>query len=455
MAANSEKERSPAAESSETFTYKENEMYIDITSVDWVKRAADAMDTYGILVLTNVITQDFCTTKKTEFGEVLTTISINAQSLAASEGKITSDKYTPFSSETFSPYNIPFGGKDGLMQSLIAPFLWDVRAHTRVREVNQKLYTELRHRRGSGRHENQQPIEHFYSSNDGAYFAPPKKPSRRQNKQQQQPDSAADWAHLDYTGKRNSDVTGPVMMQGQVVLSDTPYYAFRASPRSHKVYDEIDRECDKRYGKPRISNWRKFPREFYSFVQEKVESVGGKFQVPIFAPAGSLILWDTQVVHSSCSYSLDEIPLSEEDKMEMSSGRNPYKFWRFVVYVCYRPQIECGPGHETRLVKAFENNRVTTHSGTRLMGLTPAYSKETPDLPDNVVNYPFYVFFKDPSIIFNFLPRPPMTPEIEELIRWQLSGDAAAVKESKKRKRSVSSSNSSPSKKILKYLTSK
>ncbi len=168
--------------------------------------------------------------------------------------------------------------RDGLFQCRVGNVkaAWDLRCDERVHSVFRAAYSSLRGR----------AVDDFTTSIDAVNVRPPVAPFY-------DADSSRDWAHF--------DLTRPGMayecVQGQVVLTDTTA-GFRCSPRSHSIYEEIQRkvmhlpETDTR-------DWGLLRPDAYPAVEEMVKAIHGAFQIPILTRKGSMILWLSATLHSA------------------------------------------------------------------------------------------------------------------------------------------------------------
>jgi hypothetical protein len=299
---------------------------------------------WGVLVITNVFTKPECQKHCESLIHSLETIS---PPLSSSDLK------------TWKPENLPSGPRSGLFQTLVScfPAVLEIRTDDRIREIFEIVYSNLR----------ETPVKDFFTSMDGINVKPPIPPFQNDSE-------SKDWAHLDQT------IRGEPFrcVQGQVVLSDTSA-GFRASPKSHLVYDDLLEEhmperqdllnlgtvpegsCTlSRVPQNDTSNWWKVPHPYDTF-KAQVEKVGGQWQVPIEAPAGSFVAWFSSTVHSARYQTKTEMPKVPKALLDN---------WRFVVYVCYRPKSDVPQKkrkrHEERLRRCFEEGRVTNHWGTRM-----------------------------------------------------------------------------------------
>tara|TARA_R110002050_G_scaffold295601_1_gene454624 strand:- start:1577 stop:2683 length:1107 start_codon:yes stop_codon:yes gene_type:complete len=286
--------------------------------------------------------------------------------------------------QTWRPENLPSGPRDGMFHSLVAnfPSVWKVRSDERFQTIFSKVYSELR----------EYPVHNFFTSLDGINVRPHREPFHDGN----------DWAHLDQTIRNNKWWC----VQGQVVLSDTSA-CFRASPKSCHVFDKI---LDLHGVSPdSTSNWCMVNKKLYRQCQDAVESVGGKFQIPIRAPKGSVILWSSTTLHSA---------MLQQEKMRMGQKEDPWADWRFVVYVCYRPQTDCNDDISKRLDQCVKMNRVTNHSISKIFPLTnrkgarpaaPIKKTKQPTLEDMTL---------EPTTMYKVLEKPPQEA-VTRLTTWQ------------------------------------
>lgn len=165
------------------------------------------------------------------------------------------------------------------------------------------------------------------------------------------PFAARDWPHLDQTWGGAFRC-----FQGQAVLTTTTA-CLVASLGSHRVHEEILRAT----GGTGPGDWRKFTPEQAEAARALVEAAGGAWQVPVLSPRGSVIIWASSVVHSA-RYQLAAEP---PDPAE------PWRGWRGVVYLSYRPRTDYTKANLRTRVAALEGNRVTNHWGTRLFPVNP------------------------------------------------------------------------------------
>ena len=87
-----------------------------------------------------------------------------------------------------------------------------------------------------------------------------------------------------------------------------------------------------------------------------VLEAGGQWQIPIRASKGDFIIWTSSTVHSALLQTKKEYP-TKKDK---------WAGWRGVIYICWRPREEFEDYQLAQKWKAFQNNLVTSHWGTKV-----------------------------------------------------------------------------------------
>ena len=125
------------------------------------------------------------------------------------------------------------------------------------------------------------------------------------------------------------------------------------------------------------SNWH--PIRKIHEVKSLIESFGGQYQVPIQAPKGSFIIWASSLIHSAKMSIQKEVPTLED----------PYKGWRCLVYVCYRPKSQFSKKELIRRASVVKDNRCTNHWGTKVFAKKPGSTwrlKFHPEMEKMLVN---------------------------------------------------------------------
>jgi hypothetical protein len=185
-------------------------------------------------------------------------------------------------------------------------------------------------------------------------------------------------------------------IQGQLVLGDSDG-SFVCSPRSHLIHEEILGDC-----KGKKSNWcRVWENESIDAAKAALDRVGGRWQVPISTPPGSVVLWYSATIHSA------QYP-SDVNTGSLASGRG----WRIAYYVCLRPFWDVTKDQAKRCQRAAMQGRTTNHWGGKLFAkdATPRYSDISPqgtvgllhNIPETLV---------DKALL--------ETPEVQQLLRFK------------------------------------
>lgn len=209
--------------------------------------------------------------------------------------------------------------------------------------------------------------------------------------------NARDWAHLDQSFRGWSDRAGSSLdvdegeeraylcVQGQVVLRSTSA-CLRASVGSHRYLEEVLRM--KNVSEKDRTRWVKLGNDeprIKSFLEEN----GVEYQIPIFAPKGSVVLWLSSTIHSAMAPTT-LFPLEEDPR---SNGR-------LVFYVCYRPFDEFSKIQRKSRVRALLENRGTPHWGDQLV------SKNTLGRFGGHVQFSdkVNVFIENPERLYDMIP---------------------------------------------------
>ena len=213
--------------------------------------------------------------------------------------------------------NIPYGPRKGMMQSLIShcPVAW------KIREAMYPVFKELH------------GTPALLTSIDGATINPPSKLVEK----------VEDWPHVDQT------VPGFRSIQAQVVLADASA-CFRCTPCSNLHLKQVLELCGRDANGGDHSNFLKFSKEEAVKVRVAMERHGLAWQVPVRAPAGSLIFWMSSTIHSAKRH--DAGKLNEP--------------WRCTYYVCMRPEKDFSESEKEALRMAAQQGRTTNHLGTKM-----------------------------------------------------------------------------------------
>jgi hypothetical protein len=267
--------------------------------------------------------------------------------------------------ETWTKPNLPPQTRTGMFQSIVCNLdpIIEVRENPDLIKLFKEIYSRLR----------SEPIDELVCSIDGINIKPNELGPYKNP-------ISKDWAHIDQTSRGEPYKC----LQGQMVLANTSA-AFRCSPRSHLIYDKILATCG--ISAEDKTNWGIIPRDKYSKCKELVESVGGKWQIPVIVPAGSFIIWLSSTIHSAV----------HSDKKENPRQDQPWFGWRAVYYITYRPKNEFTAKQLDRIEINKANNRVMNHWTTKLF---PKGSRFTPtkDYHENIQKY-----IIEPKLVYDVL----------------------------------------------------
>ena len=304
---------------------------------------------YGVVVIPNVFSSDECNSWMKE-------ILLNMEAIS---GNHISHK----DPETWTEDKLPPQRRYGLYNEHILNNLkpvWEIRRDPRMKEIFQPVYSELKGK----------VVDEFVCSIDGINIQP--NVSRDEEKN--------DWPHCDQTER--DDIFKCV--QGQVVLTNSSA-SFRATPKSHKHFKKIMDAA----GIPDSSmNFAPLSHQVDKITSSVIAPNNISFQVPIQAEKGSVILWFSTTIHSAKSICNKEVPTLDD----------PFKGWRGVVYVCYRPRSEFNEQQLFALQNCIEENIGTSHWAKPIM---PCGSNKVHPLPEmeKVIRNPKLVYD-----ITNFTP---------------------------------------------------
>jgi hypothetical protein len=269
---------------------------------------------------------------------------------------------------TWTEYNLPPQTRPGLFQCLMGHIkpVWAIRENSKIRKIFKDLYSELSH----------EEVTDFVCSFDGINVLP--NGSGHYHKE------GNDWGHLDQTYGDIFDC-----IQGQAVLTNTSA-SFVATPVTHRHFSEILDLAD--VSEKDKSNWCKFSPDKVEEIKTYLASHDIQYQIPILAPAGSLILWTSSTIHAA------KLP----DHKEKPSNDDKWKGWRGVVYVCHRPRDELSDKALKRRKLYFEDNRMTSHWGDTVVSKRPGgrylYTKKRHERIE--------AYLDDPTLIYEDLEKP-------------------------------------------------
>ena len=256
--------------------------------------------------------------------------------------------------ETWRDERLPVQSRRGMFQCLMsgAPPVREVRTDPRLAALWQAIHKELGHG----------DIE-LLCSNDGINVTPPLAAAALPAK------PPRDWPHTDAMYGMESDGS----IQGQMVLNGSQA-VLRATPKSHKMWEwtceRLMTETDRKTAR---GGWHKLNKAKIESLQAAMTERFGEvaWQVPIYAPEGSLVLWFSSTIHSSTGYVANPPPPAAIAGSAIPDA-DPLRDWRFVIYVCFFPLSvydERDGGRDAvrqRSQQALELNRTTPHSTAKL-----------------------------------------------------------------------------------------
>lgn len=350
-----------------------HELFVSSKIDDAGEQIPQILGKYGMVVVTDVLTSEECDFYTSQIVQTVTKLSDGVDHTDLSTWK--DNRLMP----QVSPgvFNCGIGNTRAV---------WSVRLNPKVKQVYAQAYG----------------TDDLISSVEMINVKPPIEPFHDPTKN--------DWAHTDNHKLFDRCV------QGQVVLSDTTAGPL-CSPKSHLV-------CAALVGFRRKHNINSDPVA-RAEAKRMVESVGGKFQVPVIAPKGSVIIWLSSMLHSAklmdrpaesetfddwkgwkrvvylacsiivwlssmlyfakliirsaetetcdgwkcviyftCNVIIWFLVLIYFDKlMDQSVKSKTFDGWRCVVYLAYRPRSDVDDKHLAQLKLAYEKNMTTRHTG--------------------------------------------------------------------------------------------
>lgn len=329
---------------------------VDFNDKDISKKLCKIFRKYGVAVITGVFDEQFC-------NDTMDSIVTHFEGLGTGINRNNIK-------ETWTRNNLPPQTRAGMFQTTLGHIqpVWDVRKNCNVRKIFEILYSNLR----------EKEVKEFIVSYDGLNVIPNEIGPYHSEK-------TKDWAHLDQT-----IVDKPFLcVQGQAVLTNTTA-AFRCTPGSCHYFNEILEMAG--VDKKDKSNWCKFKN--YKEIEEYCLEQGLEWQIPMYSPKGSFIVWTSSTIHSA----------KYPDKKEEVKKDDPWFGWRGVVYVCYRPREEIKQYVIKKRQKHILNNRLTNHWGEKVFPKTPGgrflYIDPRNDIIENLVSNPelMYELYNIPEV---------------------------------------------------------
>ena len=288
------------------------ELFVDARAEDFGAQFPATLATYGVAVATGVLDPDDCTAYTHGIVDTIARLS---------DGVDARDVDTWRDPARLLPQVSPGVFRCGVGNCAA---VWAVRSDPRVVAVFAAAFGV--------------PAHDLVTSVEMIHVRPPVPPFHDPAK--------SDWAHTDNHGLAD------MCLQGQVVLADAAFpeaAGFVCSPRSHVRCAElvrVRRECGSLNEGPGRAR-----------AAALVVEAGGRFQVPVHAPRGSVFVFLSSTLHSA--------KLADPGVVSRPPPAvpDPWFGWRCVVYVSYRPKVDVDLDHLKGLWRAVATNGVTRHTG--------------------------------------------------------------------------------------------
>ena len=290
------------------------------------------LDTHGVAVIPNVLTQEECVNYRNRVWTELNHVTMNRFDINNQNTWREFYKFYPLHSMLLQHFSL------GHMQPI-----WDIRTHPKVCKSFEKLW-------------NTDKNDLLVSFDGLSVHLPPEKTNKGWFNNE--------WYHTD----QSSHKIGRHCIQGMVNLydvneNDATLSILEKSHNYHQSFFE-DNNIDNK------SDWYKLKSD----EEKKYFLNKGCKQYAVKAKAGSLILWDSRTFHCG---------------KECNRDRDEENF-RMVIYVCMMPRTTVyDPKVYAKKQKAFENLRITSHWANQcfLFPKSPrTYGGELPEF--NMIHQP-------------------------------------------------------------------
>jgi hypothetical protein len=341
---------------------------IDFKSKNFETDLCKFYNEYGVCVIANVFTPDEC-------NNIMDNVVSSFEKLGTGV-----NRNVP---KTWHNYSLPVMTRPGMFQTAMCnlPVIWKARTDDRIIHIFTTLYKKFR------------GTDDLIVSSDGINI----KHGQVGPFHNVKDDLKKDWCHLDQT----IDADLYKCIQGQLVMTNTTS-AFRCTPKSHKHLYRILIDYGKA-GDP--GNWFKFNDTEKSEIKEFLEKKGCEWQIPIYCSQGSFIVWNSALIHSA----------KFADKPETSTKEDPWKGWRGVLYISYRPRSDMRKSDIAKKIKNIKENRVMNHWSTKTFPHMPGggYQRhvERHEIIDELT--------KEPTKVYDILGIDPKDIyENDKILKW-------------------------------------
>lgn len=265
----------------------------------------ETLNNYGVATIPNVLNEEELENNRNELWILL--------------NKLTENMEIPISKDNPSSWKSYFNlipKKGMLLQNFgigHSQLAWNIRQNPKVASVFAHLWKT--------------PKEELLTSFDGMSWQPAHEVTGKGH-------LVKSWFHCDQSFTNNN----LKCYQGQVLLYDANVgdATLRVLEKSHKFHGDVANQF-KITGK---ADWYKIDKD-----QEKYYIEKGCEDHSVLAKAGSLILWDSRTIHQG----------------QVSLRNRPEQKNRCVVYVCMTPRSWALPKDVNKKIKAFEEQRATSH----------------------------------------------------------------------------------------------
>lgn len=334
---------------------------VDINDDNFKDKLIKLIKEFGVVVIKNVINKNDCDT--------------HVQNLVNDIEKITDVKAN--NEDTWTTENLPRQTRPGLFKEVLCntPTSNTIRYNENIIKIFKTYYESIKNE-----HYNDDDL---VVSNDGINIKPGSMPPY---------DDGRDWPHLDQNDNPNEPYK---CIQGQMVLTNTSA-GFRASPKSHMVFEQTLNHILKRKNK---NNFLVFEPKDYQYLNQLIEEVGGKWQIPIYAEKGDFIIWLSSVIHSA-------ILQKKPEKDVYNDNNDRWHNWRAVIYVCYRPRDEFTEKELYDKYNSFLKNGATNHWGTDIVKM-PQCNNNKFNFSPKIIQY-----IQNPKTVYDI---DNMTPNLTEI----------------------------------------